>query len=267
MFFLTLTYDHTDLSLGEAWKRCTLDIIKYEKQLRLRKDIKFSSIRCISAHTKGYPHIHILIIFKDQFYKVYKHICKKGKDKGKITWRLKSYETKKLLFGGINSDKTKTPGYLWQNGFVDVEGCINPQGSLNYILGYMSGEKGNNLMDSRSLALNWLFRKRSFGMSSFESIQECLTHIAKIYKSPNLSSDNEKLTENREIHFVGIVRIDFFDRPPPFFMDISEYPLLINEIMVSINSLQQHTLYREKLRDTSNPQSIFIPGYGDKNAT
>jgi hypothetical protein len=118
-------------------------------------------------------------------------------------------------------------------------------------------------MDSRSLALNWFFRKRSFGMSSFESIEECLTHIVKIYKSPDLSSDAEKLTENIEIHFVGIVRIDFFDRPPPFSEDISEYPLLIDEIMNSINSVQQHALSHEKLRDTSHPQSVFIPGYGD----
>jgi len=96
-------------------------------------------------------------------------------------------------------------------------------------------------------------------------IQQCVTHIVKIFKSPNLSSDQEKSSEKREVHYIGIVRIDTFDRPPPFFMDLSEYPGIIQEIMLSINSRQEHALPHEKLRDTSNPRSIFIPGYGGAN--
>jgi hypothetical protein len=46
-------------------------------------------------------------------------------------------------------------------------------------------------------------------------------------------------------------------------MDLSEYPAIISEIMDAINSQSQPGLLRETLRDTSNPQSVFLPGYGD----
>ena len=99
---------------------------------------------------------------------------------------------------------------------------------FGYLLGYASGqgvekEAKNNITGDKSLTLNWLFRKRSFAISNPDLIFFTSTTRTKIpSRDPNI----------RHVDLVAIVRIEFFDRPPPFSIDLEAWSDLKRDVLL-----------------------------------
>jgi hypothetical protein len=219
-FFFTLTYDRIEgnLSIGEAWERVSPDYQRYVAWLR-RIFGPCAVIRVFSSHADGYPHIHFVITFKDQMWEVKWH---RGED-GRRRLRLLRKNGPK----GVDP----TVEFLasgWKHGFIDVQGVSDTKTVFGYLLGYASGQGVNkeakkNITGNKSLALNWLFRKRSFAISNPDLIIVTSVTRTKIpSRDPNI----------RHIDLVAIVKIEFFDRPPPFSIDLEAWSDLKRDVLL-----------------------------------
>jgi hypothetical protein len=116
----------------------------------------------------------------------------------------------------------------WGRGFIDVQGVGDIKMAFGYLLGYASGQEVDkelkkNITDDKSLALNWLFRKRSFAISNPDLIiVTSVTRTRSPSRDPNI----------RHIDLVAIVRIEFFDRPPPFSIDLEDWKDLKRDVLL-----------------------------------
>jgi hypothetical protein len=217
-FFFTLTYDRTDLSIGEAWGgRVSSDYQRYVAWLR-KNFGPCAVIRVFSAHADGYPHIHFVITFKDRMWAVKWHCGENGR--------------RRLRLLRKNGPKGVDPTveYLasgWEHGFIDVQGVSDIKTSFEYLLGYASGkgvekELKKNITGDKSLALNWIFRKRAFAISNPDLIFNTSITQTKIPpRDPNI----------RHVDLVAIVKIEFFDRPPPFSIDLEDWKDLKRDVL------------------------------------
>jgi len=218
-FFFTLTYDRTNLNIGDAWgERVSPDYQRYVAWLR-KNFGPCAVIRVFSSHADGYPHIHFIITFKDRMWGVKWH---RGED-GRRRLRLLRKNGPK----GVDP----TVEFLasgWKHGFIDVQGVSDTKTSFRHLLSYASGqgvdkEVKKNITDDKSLALNWLFRKRSFAISNPDLIFFTSITRTKIpSRDPNI----------RHVDLVAIVRIEFFDRPPPFSLDLEAWSDLKRDVLL-----------------------------------
>jgi hypothetical protein len=118
----------------------------------------------------------------------------------------------------------------WGHGFIDVQGVSNNDTKkvFGYLLGYASGqevekEAEKNITGNKSLALNWLFRKRSFAISNPDLIFfTSITETKILLRDPNI----------RHVDLVAIVKIEFFDRPPPFSIDLEAWKDLKRDVLL-----------------------------------
>ena len=148
--FISLTYDQSRISWREAWQSVSHDINLFRAKVRQEFKSQISSIRCFESQKNGYPHIHLLIFFKDYKFRVhFKDSSKKGK-KGK--WRI-DYKIMKRLAS------------FWGFGFKDVSGVYNSTKAFRYIGKYLFKTLASwGKEDKLTLALCWYFRKRSFSL-------------------------------------------------------------------------------------------------------
>ena len=110
---------------------------------------KISYFRDWEAFANGYPHIHVLLIFHEHKFKVFRD------HNGK--WRI--------------YDKSEFErGY---HSFVDVQAVRTLKGSISYVTKYLmksyyedpSIEQYKRSVRKLTLALCWLYRKQSFAVS------------------------------------------------------------------------------------------------------
>ena len=167
-----------------------------KKELGIPKNYKkfvFEYVLVSESHLNGYLHMHLLFKIKDKFtncfFKYIKYISSNPKTLGEITYRLSSFQKKeeiKKLWGGYN---------------IDVQGIYSPSlkksenpkpySVMNYLSKYLSknislpldklnedntpktteqlySELSTNKTSIKhllTLALTWLFRKRTFSAS------------------------------------------------------------------------------------------------------
>lgn len=69
VLFITLTYDIKRSIIREAWETVGEDFNNWIRNLR-KKFGRISHLRCWEASKKGYPHIHVLMIFHDHKFHV-----------------------------------------------------------------------------------------------------------------------------------------------------------------------------------------------------
>lgn len=69
VLFVTLTYDVSRCSIKEAWKNIGNEFNKWIRNLR-KKFGRISYLRGWEASQKGYPHIHVLMVFHDYSFRV-----------------------------------------------------------------------------------------------------------------------------------------------------------------------------------------------------
>jgi len=141
VMLVTLTYDTKRSRIQDAWKNIGDDFNKYMRNLR-RKFGRISYLRCWESSQKGYPHIHVLMMFQDYSFRV-KRINGKYRIEEKEAFE-KSYHS-----------------------FVDVQAVRNMKKGIRYVTKYLSKSKSETQTQVLTLALCWLFRKQSFAVSGY----------------------------------------------------------------------------------------------------
>lgn len=160
--FLTLTTRQKEISITTARKRMTKEFTKFKKELQ-RKYGKIDYVKCLESHKSGYPHIHVLLFFKDKSF-----------------WTRK---TGKYYF--LSSKKlNKELSNIWKMGNCDIKAVFNTsESAFRYIAKYLTKTclLQENNQNKLSIALNWVYNTKSF-TSSLRS-KECLDN-----KVPNFQT-------------------------------------------------------------------------------
>jgi len=139
VLFATLTYDIKRSSIRDAWETIGKDFNNWIRSLR-KKYGRISHLRCWEASKKGYPHIHVLMTFHD-----YKFQVKRIKGKYRVL--------EKEVF-----EKS-------YHSFVDVQAIREVREGVKYVTKYLTKTKNESKTQNLTLAMCWLFRKRSFAVS------------------------------------------------------------------------------------------------------
>jgi len=148
VLFVTLTCDTKQFTIQEAWETIGSDFNNWIRNLR-KKYGRISYLRCWESSKRGYPHVHILMIFHDHQFKIVFSQVKKGrrvyriqeKEEFEKSWRKRTHS------------------------FVDVQAVRKLREGIKYITKYLSKTKHKNQNQTLGLALCWLFRKQSFAVS------------------------------------------------------------------------------------------------------
>jgi hypothetical protein len=148
--FVTLTFNPALCSINEAWEvRVGREYNTWVTNLR-NKFGRVEAIRTFEGYANGYPHIHVVLLFGDKEFTTFKD----GNDK----WRIEEKEVFELS---------------WKS-FVDVQAMRDLRGGLFYLSKHIlkaqvvQGDptKEEDLWKYYlTLALNWVFKKRSFALS------------------------------------------------------------------------------------------------------
>ncbi|MCX6654340.1 MAG: hypothetical protein NTY03_04365 [Candidatus Bathyarchaeota archaeon] len=151
ILMVTLTYSR-DRQLYFAWDQCGKDENRFMASMR-KKYGDISIIRSFEAQRDGFPHIHLLLYFREV-----------------------EFET--FHFGGMwrVHDKKEIED-RWRWGFVDVQAVSSLHSGISYVVKYLNKvhlsivEVGSDSKMVLTLAMLSIFRKRAFSISgSFKSI-------------------------------------------------------------------------------------------------
>ncbi len=151
LLFITLTYDTKLCSFDVAWKNIAIEFNRWKANIR-KKFGDFSVFRCFEAFENGHPHIHLIAVFKEQYFNVFKSY-EQGKD-GKMhkVWLVK--------------EKKSFEPY-WHS-WTKIEAVYNLKGGLNYLKKYIMKCAEYQHDDRKgiiTLAMCWVFRKKAFYVS------------------------------------------------------------------------------------------------------
>lgn len=179
VLFVTLTYDIKRSTIPEAWETEGDDFNKWIRNLR-KKFGRISYFRSLEASKRGYPHIHILMIFHDHKFKI-------------------SFSQ---LQNRIYRIEEKTEFEKSWHSFVDVQAIRKFREGVKYVTKYLTKTKNYSKTQILTLALCWLFRKRSFAISGdmHEVMEISITHRKLV--QTNLMG--EEVTINVVWVFIGI---------------------------------------------------------------
>lgn len=145
--FVTLTYDINRSDSPTAWRDLGSDLNLFLANIR-KQFGKISYIRAFEAFGNGYPHIHLLIIFKETRFKVFKY---------HDVYRIED----KHIFE------------QWYHSFVDIRAVRNLKHAIRYIVKYLKKLNGN-LKEAKpenyykallTQGLQWLYNKRAYAVS------------------------------------------------------------------------------------------------------
>jgi len=131
---------------------------------------------------KGFPAPHGVLVFPDHVWNVRMMKSRKGKNKGKQTWRVfgeQHAELKSILEG---KDKRASP----VQGFTDIQGLHNPRGALKHISKYCFGawvELDGSLSrkaEIQELTYFWLWITRKHTYSSSRGFDINIQNLLKV---------------------------------------------------------------------------------------
>lgn len=147
VLFVTLTWDPKLCSVHEAWERVSADFNRWITGLRMRYG-RISVLRTWEAHQNGYPHVHAMLIFHDYEFRAWKDL---GVLHGHAIWRVEE----------------KREFEHWHS-WVDVRVARTFEAVVRYIgkrILYGTEKNQDEEHGDLTLALCWVFRKRSFSAS------------------------------------------------------------------------------------------------------
>ena len=167
LILVTLTFDTKQISLYKAWEEVGREFNKWLSGIR-KKFGKVSVLRTWESTKNGYPHIHVVLLFHERQFSVFR-------------WKSKFRIREKAEFSKN-----------WHS-HVDVSALHSLKKAVRYVTKYITkdlfSEKGKLTM-----TLLWLFRKRSFSISrDFQSIASRLDY--SMHNSNQVSFSGKKLTQ------------------------------------------------------------------------
>jgi hypothetical protein len=200
ILFITLTYDTKLCSFDVAWKNIAIEFNRWKANIR-KKFGDFSVFRCFEAFENGHPHIHLIAVFKEQYFKVFKSY-EQGKD-GKMhkVWL-------------INEKEFFEP--YWHS-WTKIKAVYNLKDGLNYLKKYImkcSEYAHDDCKEKITLAMCWIFRKKAFYVSGEfrKALSDLIRDIctSKTHKI-QLSLDGAELKSNswKVLGFISAYLLDF----------------------------------------------------------
>jgi len=141
--FATFTYDTKLCSFGEAWENIGKEFNQAMAYIR-KKFGEVSTCRVFEAYENGHPHIHCILLFKEKEFKVFRD------EKGQFR---------------IKEKDSFAKGW---HSFVDIKAMCSLGYGFSYLKKYLLKSIDKDQKDSKALktlALSWLFNKRSFSVS------------------------------------------------------------------------------------------------------
>jgi hypothetical protein len=218
MLFITLTCDVKKYggNIPKAWLSFGKEFHLF--QTKLEKEYgKVELFKVYESTENFYPHFHFLAFFKEQSFSAFKHIAKKGKNKGKITFRIANKHQQKIKsYWGAISDILAVSDT--KHAFKEMS---------KYITIEVKSEKG-----SKTNSMLWSLNRRAFSLS--KGFISAINGDNKLNQSISDVKDNALLIRemancNHEVkkwEFVGILRgkllgisgniwvVDYKDPPP-----------------------------------------------------
>lgn len=159
-FFYTLTINPSEMDINEAWITIGERLNRFNSNLR-RNYGSFYGLRVYEAQKNGYPHVHGIAVFEEAEFEAFHY---------NGAWRI--------------AEKRDIEDY-WGEGFSDIEAVATTKGAWAYLGKYLGklhelgstakpeyeGQGGGGMAGLVSkaslttLALQWVYRKRSFSIS------------------------------------------------------------------------------------------------------
>jgi hypothetical protein len=151
MLFITLTCDvkKYDGNVAKAWLSFGKEFHLFKSKLE-KEYGKVELFKVYESTENFYPHFHFLVYFKDCSFIAFKHIAKKGKNRGKTTFRIsKDHQLKIKGFWGAISDILAVS---------DTKYALKEM--TKYITIEVKSAKG-----SKTNTMLWSLNRRSFSLS------------------------------------------------------------------------------------------------------
>jgi len=148
ILFFTLTYNVRDIF--RTYENAGKDYNRFMSNLRKIFPRAKTIVRCFEAQKDGVLHIHALIWIGTHI-----DVAPWFNTEGVKVFIVKSYE----LWLKLKN--------CWKYGFCDIKGFVRFRDGLKYIFKYIKKATDIDYSDNSltTLALNWLFRKRSFSIN------------------------------------------------------------------------------------------------------
>jgi hypothetical protein len=213
VLFVTLTLDPKRITLKEAWETIGSEFNRWITGLR-RKYGRIYALRTWEAMENGYPHVHSVLVFQDHAFQVWKQY-----KSGKTIWRI----------------GPKEEFELWK-GFTDVQAVKSYHEALSYLEKYILKDLSQEESPKQdlTLALCWIFRKRSFSVS--RDLQKSINDL--ISNLHNSNQGYQKTIEGDSLEvtwvFIGIftleelgIQEEFRGKDPPWTLEIDPCKLKI----------------------------------------
>jgi hypothetical protein len=200
ILFITLTYDTKLCSFDEAWKNIAKEFNLWKANI-CKKFGDFSVFRCFEAFENGHPHIHMIAIFKEQYFKVFKSYEMGKDDKMHKVWL-------------INEKEFFEP--YWHS-WTKIKAGYNLKGGLNYLKKYImkcSEYQHDDNKGKITLAMCWVFRKKAFYVSGQfrKALSDLITTLCSSKtRKIQLNLLNEELKSNpwKVLGFIRASLLDF----------------------------------------------------------
>lgn len=183
---VTLTFDTKLCSLAEAWEGIGRDFNRWISAMR-RKYGRISYFRDWEAFANGYPHVHLLMIFHDYEFRVFRSRAKyrvAEKSEFEIGW----------------------------HSFVDVEAVRDLKKGMGYVMKYLTKTFHENpeqrglerSLRNLTMAMTWIFRKQSFAVSGDFHDLICFLHNSNRILPVQVDLWGDPVKECGEWVFLGV---------------------------------------------------------------
>lgn len=192
--FITLTYDTKINNFRQAWATISADYNRFMSNIRKQYG-PIASIRCFEAFANGHPHVHLIALFKNKTFDVINCTDDKGKH-----------------YNGVKEGVTIET--YWHSN-VRVQAMESLSDGIRYIAKYITKyvdfeqtkDDDETEKTIKTLALTWLFNKRSFSITHKElfdllPVLRRDLHTSNLTKQQTLSGD---LIEHIIVTVIGIV--------------------------------------------------------------
>jgi integrase len=148
ILFIALTYDTKLCSFAEAWRKIGKEFNLWKANIR-KKFGDFSVFRCFEAFENGHPHIHLIAVFKEQYFKVFKSYKQAKDGKMQEVWLVEEKEFFEPYW----------------HSWTKIKAVYNLKGGLNYLKKYImkcAEYQHNDRKGKITLAMCWVFRKMAW---------------------------------------------------------------------------------------------------------
>lgn len=214
---IVLEYDTTSYDLGNAWFNVGIDFNRFLSNIKKHFG-SISHIRAWQSHDSGYPHIHVIVFFKEFEFKA--QSWKDGSFRIHPRQKIKSQ-------GKYCREIIKDS---WRHGYVDIK-CIDNMGNtFKDLLKYVTRDLDGGAY-TRTNSMVWYFRKQSFGISrDFVEVVWNTTNSIELAEPTDTDGINQlRSNSNRELIAIEVfpifptyyftkpcVTLFNYDKPPPF---------------------------------------------------